>query len=244
MNSVRSCLVVVAFIALLLVPMEAAYAQRGGRGGRGGGGGGGGGGGAPPRPDPNTNPQVIADRAEISALQTEMTRISRQIDVATQALTAEFEKTPEHLDAKKKLDAANAEMAAARAEVVKALKAKPDYKAALEREAGAKAKLEQLRARNAARDLIAAQSQEILTAGGVVSKLEREAVAIDAHCIAAQKSQSEALAAMKLQKDALAEKNKSNPELTELRNRLAETRTKLAEANKKLTQDFAAASQG
>ena len=241
MFKMRGVWVLTAVTLCLLLTAQQAYGQR--RGGRGGGGGGGGGGGAPPKPDPNLNPTVIADRAEITTIQSDMLKLSKHIEVATNTATAEFHKTDDYVAAKKAMDDANAELTAAKAAVVKKLAGTPEYKAAKDKEKAAQTKLDDMKAKNAARDLITVQSSEVLKVGGTANKLERDAIAADPACIAAQKKVADATAALKVVNDALAEQLKANAELTDLKAKQTEAKTKLVEANKKLTQDFASASQ-
>jgi len=239
MFKMRGVLVLAALALVVLLPFPTAYGQR-----RGGGGGGrGGGGGAPPKPDPNTNPTVIADRAEVSQVQAEMIKLNKQIDTTVNTMTADFHKTDDYIAAKKVLDDANAELTVSREAAMKKLAAQPDYKAAKEKEKAAQAKLNDMKSRNAARDLIAVQSSEVLKLGGITSKLEREGLAADPVYSAAQKKVADATAAMKVVNDQLAEQIKANKEITDLKTQQTEAKAKLADANKRLAQDFASASQ-
>src|ERR1041384_6324413 len=134
MATLRNAFILMGICAAILMSFTQAYA------GRRGGGGGGGGGAAPPRPDPNTNPTVIADKAEISKLNADAIKLQAQIDTAVKKTTAEYLKTPEYAEAQKAADDASAEIAKAKEAGLAKLKAQADYKAATAKEEAARGK--------------------------------------------------------------------------------------------------------
>jgi hypothetical protein len=218
---------------------------RGGGGGGGGGrgGGGGGGGGAPARPDPNQNPQVIQDRAEIAKIQTELNGVTRKIEDAIRKITADFKNMQEYLDAVKAVAEASAAVGKAREAVTGKLLTVADFKAASAKEAAGRAKLQSLKDNGASRDAINAQSAEILKLSAVPDKMTRDALEADAPYQDAMKTLAAANATLKALETRLQDQLKSDPAVADLRTSEAEIRTRLTDAEKKLSTDLAAASR-
>ena len=96
-------------------------------------------------------------------------------------LTNTIEASPTFVEAKKKLDDAPTAYDAARADVIKALEDKPEYKSPHEAELAAKAKLAKLREdTDATPEAIKAAGDEDLAQLAVVGQVERDALQADA----------------------------------------------------------------
>jgi hypothetical protein len=207
-----------------------------GGGGRGGMGGGMGGGTQVPR----ESATITQDRQDLATWTSTLTGATTAYSNAVRTFTDAFMKQPDYVAAQKDVDDANKELEAARLAVIAKLKASdPTYQAAMQKEAAAKKKLDQIRANGGNRDQIAAQAQLILDAGDAVSKLEADALAKDVKYQEVKKKLADAADKLKLQKDALAEAIKADTSLVALKQTVDDAKTKKDDAQKKLTQDLA-----
>jgi len=251
MFKLRNLLMILGISAALLIPFADAYARGGGGrggggggggrgggggGGRGGGGGGGGGGGAAAQPQ--VNPVIAADRAQVTTNQSALNAANLSYTNAVTDFTTTFMKTPDYAAAQKGVDDATKELDAARAAVIAKLKANDTaYKAAVQKEADAKKKLDQIRANGGNRDAISAQAQAILDAGDAVTKIENDALAKDIPYQDAKKKLAAANDKLKAQKDALADAIKNDEKLTGLKTAVDTAKTALADSQTKLKAD-------
>jgi hypothetical protein len=227
-------MVVVGAGAAILLCATDAFAQRGG--GRGGGRGGAGMGGQ--QQAPQANPAIATDRTAIDQATKDYNAADKAYSDALKKFTEEFQKQPDYADALKKLEDATKEYDAARDAVIGKLKTNGAYKAAVQKEADAKTKLDKMRAANATRTEVSDQSMAIMKAGDDVSKLEADALAKDDRFIAAKKAVVDAKAAVDAEKVLLTDAVKADANLTTLATARDDAKTKLDDARKKLQTDL------
>ncbi len=250
MTKLRSALILLGVSAALLIPMSSAFARGGGRGGggggrggggggRGGGGGGGGGGGAMQQA-PQENPTITADRQQVKTDTATVNTASIAYTDAVKTFSADFMKQPEYADLQKAVDDANKALDAARTAVIDKLKASsPEYTAATTKEKDAKKKLDQINANGGNRDQRADQPQIILVEGDAVVKIENDALAKDTAYQDAKQKLDTAQAALKVEKDKLADAIKNDTTLAGLKQTRDTAQTALDADRKKLTTDLA-----
>jgi hypothetical protein len=187
---------------------------------------------------PPENPALAGDRALVSKCSAELGAANNAYTTAETSFKADFMKQPEYADAQKAVDDDTKALDSARTAVINKLKASSaPYKTAVQKEADAKKKLDQIRATGGNRDAIAAQSKVILDAGTAVSKIEDDTLAKDAPYQAAKTKLAADTATLKTQKDALAEAIKNDDNLKTLKAAIDTAKTALADANTKLRAD-------
>jgi hypothetical protein len=187
---------------------------------------------------PQVNPVIAADRAQVATNQAAFNTANVTYTTAVTDFTTAFMKQPDYAAAQKGVDDATKELDAARAAVMAKLKANDAaYKAAVQKETDAKKKLDTIRANGGNRDQIATQSQAILDAGAAVVKIENDALAKDIPYQDAKKKLAAATDKLKTQKDALAEAIKTDEKLVGLKANIDTAKTALADAQTKLKAD-------
>jgi hypothetical protein len=231
MSRVSRSVLVAAALAACIAPAHSLYAK----GKKGGGGGA-----AAPAPPP-VNPMtatITADQKDVADDQTALTKATKDLNEATNKLMVDFDKTPDAIAAKKAVADADAALQTARDAALAKMADDPAYKAAVAKEAAAKAELDKLRNDDTPdQDAISAKATEEFEDGGVTTKLERAGLDGDAGYVAAQKTAADANAAYTALRNKFKDSIKDDPSLATLKQAHDDAQTKLTAAQTKLDQD-------
>ena len=173
------------------------------RGGRGGGMGGGGGG------APQGNPALTQDRAALTTASTAYNQAQKDYNEAKNKIDAEFRKQPDYADAQKAVDDANKALGDTHDAVEADLKKNSkEYQASLAADANNQKKLDELKVEQAPQEEIAAQSAKLFF-DSQTEKILQAGLDASAPYSDAKKKRDDALAALKVQKDKMADAEKA-----------------------------------
>ena len=249
MATLRSTLITLGTCSLIALSGTNAFARGGGGRGGGGGGGGrggggmGGGGGGGQQPAPviiQENPQITADRQQITTNEATLSTANTEYNKAVSAFQTDFRKHDDYVAARKALDDAQKALDAARTAVVTKLKTQDStYQAAVTKVTASKKKLDQIRASGGSRDAISAQANVILGQDDAVAKLEQAGYDADQPCIDAKKALADAKVALDALDAKLADAVKTDDKLKALRDTKDAAQTALTDSRKKLQTDQA-----
>jgi hypothetical protein len=244
MIKLRNAVLLAGVTAALVIASPEAFA-RGGRGGGGGGRGGGGGGGnmgggGRPQQQQTENPTITADRQQVATLTASFNKANLDYMDALKKFNDEYMKQPEYADAQKAADEANKALEAARTACIERLKKdSAEYNAADKKWKAEQAKLSQMESKGITSPQRQAQAKAINDVAIIVDKLETDALSKDPVYQDAKKKLADAMAALKVEKDKLADASKADANLSTLKQAADTAKSTLADAQKKFQTDSA-----
>ncbi|HEX8525220.1 MAG TPA: hypothetical protein VF669_23415 [Tepidisphaeraceae bacterium] len=171
-----------------------------------------------------------APRAMLAAAQQEVDQTQRELNAAIDKAKADFEKSSECTDAQSTLKQAQADRDAAVQPILKLVRERDDYKAALEAQKQAAAEVDRLRSSGASSADITAAARKSADASAAVDKLETDAISADDNAKAASKRVTEAGAALAQIRQKLNETVRRSADVQQATQKLDAAKTKRAKA--------------